>query len=57
MVVLNGDILAQASQFSFNDVEVISATIDLDTVWNFRSQISRREQSASVERYFKVDLG
>lgn len=32
LIVLNGNIVAQASQFSLNDVEVISATVDLDEI-------------------------
>lgn len=32
LIIVNGEIKAQASQFSLNDVEVISATVDLDEV-------------------------
>lgn len=32
LIVLNGNIVAQGSQFSLNDVEVISATVDLDEI-------------------------
>lgn len=31
-VVVNGDVVAQGSQFSLQDVEVLVATVDLDTV-------------------------
>jgi len=31
-VVVNGDVVAQGSQFSLNDVEVVVAQIDLDVV-------------------------
>lgn len=31
-VVLNGDVVAQGSQFSLKDVEVVVAQIDLDAV-------------------------
>ena len=32
MVVSNGKLLAQGSQFSLNDVEVVVATVDLDDI-------------------------
>ena len=31
-IVVNGDIVAQGSQFSLRDVEVLTACVDLDTV-------------------------
>jgi len=53
MIICNGEVLAQASQFSLNDVEVISATIDLEDVRSYRACIpSFGSQSAhSAERY------
>ena len=39
-VVVNGDVVAQASQFSLKDVEVVVAQIDLDVVrMSFRMSI------------------
>lgn len=32
MIVVNGDIVAQGSQFSLNDVEVVTATVDIEEV-------------------------
>lgn len=32
-MVVNGDLLAQGSQFSLKDVEMVFAEIDLDAVW------------------------
>jgi NAD+ synthase (glutamine-hydrolysing) len=36
MISLNGGLLAQGSQFSLNEVEVITASIDLDEIRSFR---------------------
>jgi NAD+ synthase (glutamine-hydrolysing) len=32
MIVVNGEIVAQGSQFSLNDVEVVTATVDIEEV-------------------------
>lgn len=32
MIVVNGDVVAQGSQFSLNDVEVVTATVDIEDV-------------------------
>jgi NAD+ synthase (glutamine-hydrolysing) len=32
MIVINGNIVAQGSQFSLNDVEVVTATVDIEEV-------------------------
>ena len=43
LIILNGEILEQGSQFSLNEVEVISATADLDQLWgDTYSQPARR---------------
>ncbi|XP_070684228.1 glutamine-dependent NAD(+) synthetase-like [Pempheris klunzingeri] len=39
MVAINGDIVAQGAQFSLNDVEVITATLDLEDVSNYRGEM------------------
>jgi NAD+ synthase (glutamine-hydrolysing) len=39
IIVCNGHILAQAPQFSVSDVEVITATVDLDDVRSYRASI------------------
>lgn len=46
-IIVNGNILAQASQFSLTDVEVISATVDLDDVRSYRNQKLAASQSVS----------
>ena len=39
MIVANGQVLAQAPQFSLKDVDVITATVDLDDVRSYRASI------------------
>mmetsp|Transcript_18237 Transcript_18237/g.45194 ORF Transcript_18237/g.45194 Transcript_18237/m.45194 type:complete len:726 (+) Transcript_18237:85-2262(+) len=39
IIVCNGKVLAQAPQFSVSDVEVITATVDLDDVRSYRASI------------------
>lgn len=46
-IAVNGDIVAQGSQFSLHDVEVVTALVDLDAVLSYRGAISSlREQAA-----------
>lgn len=55
MVVVNGEVVAQGSQFSLNDVEVVTATVDLEEVRAYRSSISRCFQAAmSTAKYDRV---
>ncbi|KDN65563.1 putative carbon-nitrogen hydrolase [Colletotrichum sublineola] len=55
MILVNGDVVAQGSQFSLNDVEVITATVDLEEVRAYRSAISRGLQAArSDAKYDRV---
>ena len=45
MIALNGDVLAQGSQFSLDEVEVITATVDLEDVRSYRgASLSRGMQ-------------
>lgn len=45
MIICNGDVMAMGSQFSLEDVEVITATVDLEDVRTFRSSPNRGLQS------------
>lgn len=55
MIIVNGDIVAQGSQFSLNDVEVVTATVDLEEVRAYRSSISRGLQAAvSDAKYERI---
>ncbi|KAH9718269.1 glutamine-dependent NAD(+) synthetase [Citrus sinensis] len=48
-VVVNGDMIAQGSQFSLRDVEVVVAQVDLDAVAGFRGSISSFQEQASCK--------
>ncbi|XP_056657118.1 glutamine-dependent NAD(+) synthetase [Monodelphis domestica] len=47
MISLNGATIAQGTQFSLDDVEVLTATIDLEDIRSFRAEISARNLMAS----------
>ncbi|KAL2622646.1 hypothetical protein R1flu_002851 [Riccia fluitans] len=58
-IVVNGDVVAQGSQFSLQDVEVVTAIVDLDTVVSYRGAgSSLREQASQVSQipFVKVDF-
>lgn len=59
MIVVNGSVVAQGSQFSPADVEVVTATVDLETVRSFRgasaSRMVQASQAQSVPR-IRVDF-
>lgn len=47
-VAVNGHLVAQGSQFSLADVEVVTASVDLDEVVSFRASISSLREQAST---------
>ncbi|GJC84018.1 glutamine-dependent NAD(+) synthetase [Colletotrichum liriopes] len=53
MILVNGDVVAQGSQFSLNDVEVVTATVDLEEVRAYRSAISRGLQAARSDAKYE----
>ncbi|KAL9649390.1 hypothetical protein ABK040_014301 [Willaertia magna] len=53
MIAVNGCVVAQGSQFSLKDVEVVTANIDLDQVRAFRHKIASRSVQAAETREFK----
>ncbi|KAH8816657.1 hypothetical protein F5884DRAFT_896414 [Xylogone sp. PMI_703] len=55
MVLANGKMLAQSSQFSLKPVEVITATVSVEDVRSYRSSISRNVQAARQEDFPRVD--
>ncbi|KAI9706556.1 MAG: glutamine-dependent NAD(+) synthetase [Candelina mexicana] len=55
MIFLNGEIIAQGSQFSLTDVEVVTATVDLEDVRSYRSSTSRGLQAQEGPRYTRLD--
>ena len=56
LVIVNGKVVAQGSQFSLNDVEVVTATVDLEDVRSYRCSPSRGLQANKV-KYPRIDLG
>lgn len=57
MIAVNGKIVAQGSQFSLQDVEVVTATVDLEDVRAFRAISSRSMQAAGAKRYKRIEVG
>ena len=58
LIAVNGDIVAQGSQFTLKEVEVTTATVDLDDVRSFRgSCLSRGMQTALAAPYPQVSTG
>ncbi|KAF2101608.1 glutamine-dependent NAD(+) synthetase with GAT domain-containing protein [Rhizodiscina lignyota] len=55
MIIMNGDVVAQASQFSLNDIEVITAICDLESVRSFRSPPSRGLQAIQAPTYQRIE--
>lgn len=55
MVLCNGKVLAQGAQFSLKEVEVVTATIDLEQVRSFRSSISRNVQAAAQPDFYRAE--
>ena len=47
LIAINGQVVAQGSQFSLNDIEVVTATVDLQEVRSFRRSISSRSLQAT----------
>ncbi|KAG6781205.1 hypothetical protein POTOM_014096 [Populus tomentosa] len=48
-VVVNGEVVAQGSQFSLRDIEVVTAQVDLDAVASLRGSISSFQEQASCK--------
>ena len=56
MLAVNGRIVAQGSQSSLNDFQVVSATIDIEDVRSHRASGSRSYQNSSAERYYRIEV-
>ncbi|KAI1136372.1 putative glutamine dependent NAD+ synthetase [Hypoxylon sp. FL0543] len=55
MIICNGKLLAQGSQFSLTDVEVVTATIDLEEVRAYRFAPSRGLQAVAAPVYERIE--
>ena len=56
MIVVNGEVTAQGSQFFLNDVEATTATVDLEDIHSHRAVSSRSMQAASAEQYHRIEV-
>ena len=57
LIAQNGEILAQGSQFSLNDVEVITATVNLNDVRAYRgAKASRAVQASKTQPLPQIDI-
>lgn len=56
MVVVNGDIVAQGAQFSLLDVEVVTATVDLEEVRAYRFAPARNFQAVQAPVYERIEV-
>jgi NAD+ synthase (glutamine-hydrolysing) len=54
LICQNGELLAQASQFSLNDVEVITAYVNLATIQTFRNGIASLQEQSSRSKPFPM---
>ncbi len=57
MIVINGRVVAQGSQFSLYDVEVVTATVDLEDVRSYRTSRSRAMQARDTMPYQRIEAG
>mmetsp|Transcript_29678 Transcript_29678/g.79689 ORF Transcript_29678/g.79689 Transcript_29678/m.79689 type:complete len:751 (+) Transcript_29678:42-2294(+) len=48
LVAVNGDVVAQGTQFSLRDVEVVAATVDLEAVRSARAAFTSRANQAAA---------
>ena len=56
MIMVNGEIVAQGSQFSLDDAEVLTATVDLEEVRAYRFAPSRGFQAVQAPAYERIDV-
>ncbi|EMC91495.1 hypothetical protein BAUCODRAFT_330188 [Baudoinia panamericana UAMH 10762] len=58
MIMNSGHVLAQGSQFSLRDVEVVTTMVDLDEIWPFRTSRSRGLQAndPAVHRIERIQV-
>jgi NAD+ synthase (glutamine-hydrolysing) len=57
MIMMNGKVLAQGSQFSLTDVETIVATVDIEEVRSYRFTPSRGHQAVQAPAYERIETG
>lgn len=55
MILINGRVIAQGSQFSLADVETVVATVDIEEVRSYRSAASRGHQAIRAPAYERIE--
>ncbi|KAI5926263.1 glutamine-dependent NAD(+) synthetase with GAT domain-containing protein [Camillea tinctor] len=56
MIIVNGEIVAQGAQFSCTDIEVVTATVDLEKVRAYRFAPSRNFQAIQAPTYKRIEV-
>lgn len=57
LIVVNGLVVGQGSQFSLDDVEVVTATVDIEDVRSYKSVMSHGLQSVNqIEKYKRIHV-
>lgn len=56
MIIVNGQVLAQASRFSLQEVEVVTATVDIEEVRSYRCKPSRGMQATDVPDFKRIEV-
>uniref|UniRef100_A0A3B4GTH4 Glutamine-dependent NAD(+) synthetase n=1 Tax=Pundamilia nyererei TaxID=303518 RepID=A0A3B4GTH4_9CICH len=56
MVAINGDVVAQGAQFSLDDVEVITATLDLEDVRSYRGELCQPQLESDFKPCHRVKV-
>jgi NAD+ synthase (glutamine-hydrolysing) len=56
MIVCNGQVVAYGSQFSLQDVETVTATVDLEAVRSYRTSKSRAMQAIKQPAYERIEV-
>ncbi|KAI4830131.1 hypothetical protein KUCAC02_001784, partial [Chaenocephalus aceratus] len=56
MVAINGDIVAQGAQFSLSDVEVLTATLDLEDVRSYRGEVCQPNMESEPKPCHRVKV-
>jgi NAD+ synthase (glutamine-hydrolysing) len=56
LIAVNGKVVAQGSQFGLKDVEVITATVDLEAIRAKRLSSSRAAQAVKAPEYMRIEV-
>uniref|UniRef100_A0A8C7YEP3 Glutamine-dependent NAD(+) synthetase n=1 Tax=Oryzias sinensis TaxID=183150 RepID=A0A8C7YEP3_9TELE len=56
MVAVNGDVVARGDQFSLDDVEVVTATLDLEDVRSYRGEHLQPAMKSETQAFLRVKV-